>query len=76
MTASAEALVRLVDALEDAAEPYLLLDDVAAAFGAPLDDYVADALLLVDYRTRADGSPVTVCRLNRRHPLVAKLTSW
>jgi hypothetical protein len=75
-TPDASALIRLVDALEDAAEGYVLLADVASAFGAPVDAFVAEAVLLVDYRTRADGSPVTLCRLNRRHPLVAKLTSW
>jgi hypothetical protein len=73
---SAEDLVRLVDALEDAADSYVTLDDVARAFGAPVQPFVDEAVLLVDFRTRADGSPVTLCRLNRRHPLVARLTSW
>jgi hypothetical protein len=31
-------------------------------------------VLLVDYRTRADGTDVTLCRLNRRHPDVVRLT--
>jgi hypothetical protein len=70
-------LIRLVDALEDAAESYVTLDQVAAAAGgAELSSAIADHLLLVDYRTGLDGSPVTLCRLNRRHPLVIRLTAW
>ncbi len=69
-------LIQLVDRLEDATDGYVLLSEVENAFGEPLDAYIAGALLLVDYRTQLDGSPVTVCRLNRRHPLVQKLTSW
>jgi hypothetical protein len=73
----AERLVRLVDSLEDRSETYVTLSDVESAFGAPVDAYVADAILLVDYRTRLDGTRITLCRLNRRHPLVTKLTaSW
>lgn len=70
-------LIRLVDRLEDAADGYLTLDAVREA--APPDDVsraINDSVLLVDYRTRLDGSPVSVCRLNRRHPLVARLTAW
>jgi hypothetical protein len=38
-------------------------------------------VLLVDYRTRLDGAtgefkPLTLCRLNRHHPLVQQLTGW
>ena len=70
-------LIRLVDALEDAAESYVTLDQVAAAAGdADLGSAIADHLLLVDYRSRLDGTPVTLCRLNRRHPLVISLTAW
>jgi hypothetical protein len=69
-------LIRLVDRLEDQADSYLTLDQVEAAAGQSLDEPIKDHLLLVDYRTRSDGSPVTVCRLNRRHPLVAQLTRW
>ncbi len=70
-------LIRLVDALEDAAESYITLDQVAAATsGADLSSAIAEHLLLVDYRTRLDGTPVTLCRLNRRHPLVKRLTGW
>lgn len=69
-------LVRLVDRLEDDAEGYLTLDEVTAAAGVNVDAAIAEGLLLVDYRTRLDGGRVTLCRLNRRHPLVAELTSW
>jgi hypothetical protein len=72
-----DELIRLVDGLEDRAEGYLLLDDVQqAAGGADLTWAIDDAILLVDYRSRLDGSPVTLCRLNRRHPRVARLTAW
>jgi len=69
-------LVRLVDRLEDQADGYLTLNHVRAAAGEPLDDAIAGHLLLVDNRTRQDGTPVTLCRLNRRHPLVVELTAW
>jgi hypothetical protein len=71
-----EALIHLVDALEDRAETYLTLDDVASAGGTHLEEAIAQHILLVDYRTRVDGTPVTLCRLNRRHPEVARLTAW
>jgi len=69
-------LIRLVDSLEDQADSYLTLDQVEAAAGQSLDEPIKEHLLLVDYRTRPDGIRVTLCRLNRRHPLVAKLTRW
>lgn len=70
-------LVRIVDALEDKAETYLTLDEIrAAARVADIDAAISSGLLLVDYRTRADGSQVTLCRLNRRHPLVKQLSQW
>jgi hypothetical protein len=69
-------LVRLVDRLEDTAAGYLSLEQVQAAAGADLSSAIATGLLLVDHRTRADGTPVTLCRLNRHHPLVIELTSW
>ena len=70
-------LVHLVDALEDIAESYLTLDQVRSAAGdADLNAAITGGLLLVDYRTRVDGTSVTLCRLNRRHPLVAELTRW
>ena len=69
-------LVRLVDALEDAAAGYLTLDQVEIAAGQELSAAIAASLLLVDYRTRLDGTPITLCRLNRHHPLVAQLTGW
>ena len=69
-------LVRLVDRLEDSADGYLTLEEIEAAAGEDLSGPVASGLLLVDHRTREDGTPVTPCRLNRHHPLVAQLTSW
>ena len=68
-------LIRLVDSLEDSADGYLTLDKVQSACG-DVSRAIEEALLLVDYRTRADGTPVTLCRLNRHHPLVKQLTSW
>lgn len=69
-------LVRLVDHLEDEAESYLTLDAVERATAQDVAQAVERGLLLVDYRTRPDGSAVTLCRLNRRHPLVVELTRW
>jgi len=70
-------LVRLVDRLEERAESYVTLEEVErATLGRDVSQAIADGLLLVDYRTRADGSPVTLCRLNRRHPHVMELTKW
>ncbi len=69
-------LVRLVDRLEDEADGYITLADVERAAASDVSEAIDSGLLLVDYRTRPDGTPVTLCRLNRRHPLVAELTSW
>ena len=70
-------LVRLVDRLEEQAEGYVTLDEVQrATLGSDVSQAIADGVLLVDYRTRADGSPITLCRLNRRHPRVMELTRW
>jgi hypothetical protein len=69
-------LIRLVDDLEEHSYPYLTLSQVEQAAGEPLDSAVAEGLLLVDYRQKWDGTEVTVCRLNRHHPLVQQLTSW
>jgi hypothetical protein len=69
-------LVRLIDGLEDAAAGYVTLADIEAAAGEALADPIARGLLLVDHRTREDGSHVTLCRLNRHHPLVRELTAW
>ena len=71
-----EELVRLVDRLEDRAEGYLTLETAAAAGATDLEAAIAEHVLLVDHRQRVDGTRITVCRLNRRHPLVARLTSW
>jgi hypothetical protein len=69
-------LVRLIDTLEDFADGYLTLEQIEAAAGDNLSGPVARGLLVVDYRNRLDGSRVTLCRLNRHHPLVAQLTAW
>ena len=69
-------LVRLVDKLEDAAAGYLTLEQIETAAGESLSVPIADGLLLVDHRTRLDGTPVRLCRLNRHHPLVAQPTAW
>jgi hypothetical protein len=74
--------VRLVDDLESRTTGYLTLDAVRAAAGSLVDlveSAVADCVLLVDHRARFDSStgqvqPVTVCRLNRHHPLVRRLS--
>ncbi|MCA1644937.1 MAG: hypothetical protein LC797_05505 [Chloroflexi bacterium] len=71
-----DALIRLVDGLEDRAEGYLTLDQVERAVGGAVPDQIAAGVLLIDYRNRADGTPVTLCRLNRHHPRVAQLTAW
>jgi hypothetical protein len=69
--------VRRVDKLEEAAEAgYVTLDEVERTIGREVTPEVAQALLLLDYRTRADGTSVTLCRLNRRHPLVQRLMAW
>ena len=70
-----DALIRQVDALEDATDAFLTLDQVRATAG-DVSEAVAAQVLLVDHRTRLDGTAVTLCRLNRRHPDVARLTSW
>ena len=69
-------LVRLIDTLEEKSESYLTLDEVTQAAAQDVSQAITDGLLLVDYRTRVDGTKVTLCRLNRHHPLVVKLTSW
>jgi len=73
-------LVRLVDDLEGRAAGYITLDDVERAAGRALTDEIASGLLLVDYRQRVDRTgqtaPITLCRLNRSHPLVQQLTAW
>lgn len=69
-------LVLLVDELEDKASGYVTLEDVERAVGSSVSAQIASGLLLVDHRTRLDGTKVTLCRLNRHHPLVAKLTGW
>jgi hypothetical protein len=69
-------LVRLVDKLEEEAADYLTLEDIETAAGGDVSSAVDEGLLVVDYRTRLDGGAVTLCRLNRHHPLVIELTAW
>ena len=69
-------LVRLVDELEEKASGYITLEDVERAAGFVVSAEIESGLLLVDYRTRLDGTAVTLCRLNRHHPLVVELTGW
>jgi hypothetical protein len=71
-----EELIREVDSLEDRADGYVTLDEVRAATREDVGPAVESGLLLVDFRQREDGTPVTLCRLNRRHPLVKELTAW
>jgi NTP pyrophosphatase (non-canonical NTP hydrolase) len=68
-------VIRGVDKLEDCARGYVTLDDVQAEVGDVLAAIEAH-VLLVDHRTRVDGTEVTLCRLNRRHPDVVRLTAW
>jgi hypothetical protein len=74
-------LIRLIDELEDRAAGYLTLPEVEAAGGQQVDAAIDASILLVDHRTRLDVTSgelasVTLCRLNRQHPLVKELTSW
>jgi hypothetical protein len=69
-------LIRAVDELESRAESYLTLEAVEQAVGFAVSEQIARGILLVDRRHRPDGNPVHLCRLNRHHPLVVKLTSW
>ena len=74
-------LVRIVDELETRAADYVTLAEVETALGHSAQAAIAGGLLLVDNRQRVDlGSgalvSVTLCRLNRQHPLVRQLTAW
>ena len=69
-------LLQRIDSLEEEAQGYLRLEQVEAAVGQSLAPLVANGVLLVDYRQALDGSAVTLCRLNRHHPLVRELTTW
>jgi len=73
---SFESLIRVVDTLEEGAASYVTLDEVRAAAGDDVSAALDAQVLLVDYRTRVDGSEMTLCRLNRRHPEVVRLTAW
>lgn len=74
-------LIRAVDDLEARAAGYVTLADVEHAAGHPVHEAIASGLLLIDDRERIDPatgtrSPLTLCRLNRHHPLVRHLTAW
>ncbi len=78
-------LVRLVDGLEARTVGYLTLAEVRQVAGgdlaAALDAALAEELLLVDHRRRldegaAEPTPVTLCRLNRHHPLVQRVAGF
>ena len=69
-----EDLIRRIDDLE--ARGQLVLEDLQFQLGGDLSGLVTENVLLVDYRTRLDGNQVTLCRLNRQHPLVKELTNW
>ena len=69
-----EDLIRRIDDLE--ARGQLVLEDLQFQLGGDLSGLVTENVLLVDYRTRLDGNQVTLCRLNRHHPLVKELTKW
>jgi hypothetical protein len=73
---SDEELIRRVDDLEGGADGYLTLEEVQAGVGGDVSRAIEEHVLLVDYRTSVDGAPVTLCRLNRRHPLVQQITKW
>lgn len=71
-----DALIQAVDALEDRAPGYLTRSQVESVVGRPVDSEIASGLLVVDHRTSIDGQPVVLCRLNRHHPDVQRLTAW
>ena len=71
-----EALIHAVDGLEDRAAGYISRGDVESAVGRSVAPEIAAGILLVDERTSVDGQPVTLCRLNRHHPDVQRLTAW
>lgn len=75
------ALIQLVDSLEERAAGYITLADVEQALGGSASEAVAAGVLVVDYRERivaasGEREPITLCRLNRQHPLVRQLTGW
>ncbi len=79
--AELDALIRAVDGLEQRAPGDLTLDEVRATAvkAALLDRAVIEGVLLVDQRLRivapdSTAAPVTLCRLNRQHPLVRAAT--
>jgi hypothetical protein len=74
-------LIQVVDALETRAADYVTLADVESALGRSVQPAIDEGVLVVDYRQRVDArggsvTVVTLCRLNRQHPLVRQLTTW
>lgn len=75
-------LVRLLDRLEAQTTGYVTLDNLTTE-GVSDDDVqeaIEQQLILVDYRQRLNAirdalEAVTLCRLNRHHPLVRELAS-
>jgi len=74
-------LVHVVDDGDAHAEGYVTLFDVESAGGQGVEAAILACVLLIDHRSRFDQASgetqrVTLCRLNRRHPLVQQLTGW
>jgi hypothetical protein len=73
------ALITAQDRLEDQARGYVRTDELLATgvTQSEIDAAIAAQVLLVDQRRRFDVAtetfhPITLCRLNRRHPLLAE----
>jgi hypothetical protein len=80
MTQQFEELIRAVDDLESRAASYVTLPEVESRVG-DVSAAIEEHVLVVDHRTRLDVATgeftsVTLCRLNRHHPLVEQLTGW
>lgn len=71
-----ERLIRAIDDLEGRVAGYVTREQVEDLVGRSVETEIADDVLLVDHRTRLDGQPVTLCRLNRYHPTVQRVTAW
>jgi hypothetical protein len=81
VTTDLEELIRIVDDLESRAAGYVRLPEIEQRVGSDLPHAIEAHVLLVDHRTQFDVetgefSSVTLCRLNRHHPLVQQLTGW
>lgn len=76
MSLEGDALIQALDALEDRAPGYLTRLDVESTVGRSVEPEIASGLLVVDHRTSVDGQPLVLCRLNRHHPEVQRVTAW